>query len=189
MKIVRSIAFLALFAPFVLTGSVVAQPAGISWPDAVGQIAGERAKAETCVALMKKYGDDAQKARGQITYTSSKADFDAVIAGLIVALSAGQAPTSLSSLQEKLSSGVSGLAGFCGTVVDLLPKTAGQTEKGVGIDILKTIPLEQLVKMLSEGVSALYTNHRSDDALTRKTIQTQLEAARWPAFSEVKADQ
>jgi hypothetical protein len=189
MLIIRSVAFLPLLALFVLTGSVIAQPATISWPDAVSQIAGERAKAEACVALMKKYGDDAQKARGEITYTSSKADFDAVIAGLIVALSAGQAPASLSSLREKLSSGASGLSQFCGTVINLLPKTAGQTEKGVGIDILKAIPLEQLLKMLSEGVSALYTNHRSDDALTRKTIQTQLESARWPAFSEVKADQ
>jgi hypothetical protein len=189
MKIISSKTFPALLLLFVLTGSVIAQPAVISWPDAVGQIAGERAKAEACVALMKKYGDDAQKARGQITYTTAKADFDTVIAGLIVALSAGQAPASLSSLQDKLSSGASGLSQFCGAVIDLLPKTAGQTEKGVGIDILKAIPLEQLLKMLSDGVSALYTNHRSDDALTRKTIQTQLESARWPAFSEVKADQ
>jgi hypothetical protein len=185
--IIRSMGFPAMLALFVLTGSVIAQPAAISWPDAVGQIAGERAKAETCVALMKEYGDAEQKARGQITYTNAKADFDAVIAGLIVALSAGQTPASLPSLQEKLSSGVSGLSQFCGTVINLLPKTAGQTEKGVGIDILKAIPLEQLLKMLSEGVSALYTNHRSDAALTRRTIQTQLESATWPAFSEVKA--
>jgi hypothetical protein len=189
MKIIRSSAFLALLVLFVLTDPVIAQPAAISWPDAVGQIAGERAKAEACVALMKKYGDDSQKARGQITYTTAKADFDAVIAGLIVALSAGQAPASLSSLQEKLSSGASGLSQFCGAVINLLPKTAGQTEKGVGIDILKAIPLEQLLKMLSGGVSALYTSHRSDDALTRKTIQTQLESARWPVFSEVNAAQ
>jgi hypothetical protein len=189
MKIIRSMAFRAPLALFVLTGSVIAQPAAISWSDAVGQIAGERAKAETCVALMKKYGDGAERARGEITYTSAKADFDSVIAGLIVALSAGQTPASLSNLQGKLSSGASGLAGFCGTVLDLLPKTAGQTEKGVMIDIAKMIPFEQLFKMLSEGVSALYTNHRSDDALTRKTIQTQLEAARWPAFSEVKVAQ
>jgi hypothetical protein len=74
-------------------------------------------------------------------------------------------------------------------VIDLLPKIPGQTEKGVGIDILKAIPLEQLLKALSDGVAALYTNHRNDDALTRRTIQTQLESARWPAFSEVKADQ
>jgi hypothetical protein len=189
MKIICSMAFPALLAVFVLTGSVIAQPAAISWPDAVGQIAGERAKAETCVALMKKYGDDGQKARGQITYTNAKADFDAVIAGLITVLSAGQMPTSLSSLQDKLNSGVSGLVGFCGKVSDLLPKSAGQTEKGVMVDIAEMLPLEQLLKMLSGGVSALYTNHRSDDALTRRTIQTQLEAARWPAFSEVKAAQ
>jgi hypothetical protein len=191
MKIICSTAFLPLLALFVLTGSVIAQPAAISWPNAVGQIAGERAKAETCVALMKKYGDDGQKGRGQITYTNAKADFDAVIAGLITALSAGETPASLSSLQDKLSSGVSGLVKFCGTVNDLLPKAAGQTEKGVGemIEIANMIPFEQLFRMLSGGVSALYTNHRSDDALTRRTIQTQLEAARWPTFSEVKAAQ
>jgi hypothetical protein len=189
MKIMRSATLVALLVQLVLTGSVIAQPAAISWPDAVSQIAGERAKAETCVALMKKYGDDAQKARGQISFTNARADFDAVIAGLIVALSAKQTPASLSSLQAKLNGGVSGLAEFCGTVSDLLPKAAGQTEKGVMVDIAKMIPFEQLLKMLSDGVSALYTNHRSDDALTRKTIQTQLESARWPAFSEVKADQ
>jgi hypothetical protein len=187
MMFIRAAAFSALLAVLVLTGSVIAEPAALSWPDAVGQIAGERAKAETCVALMKKYGDDAHKALGQITYSNAKADFDAVIAGLITVLSAGQTPASLPSLQAKLNSGLSGLVGFCGTVGDLLPKAAGQTEKGVMVDIVKSIPLEQLLKMLSEGVSALYTNHRSDDALTRKTIQTQLESARWPAFSEVKA--
>ena len=52
MKIIRSTSFLALLALSVLTGSVIAQPAAISWPDAVGQITGERAKAETCVALL-----------------------------------------------------------------------------------------------------------------------------------------
>jgi len=189
MKTIRSIAFLALLDLLVLTGPVIAESAAISWPDAVSQIVAERAKAETCVALMKKYGDDAQKARGEIAYTNVKADFDAVIAGLITALSAGKAPASLSILQAKLSSGVSGLVEFCGTVSNLLPKTAGQTDKDIMVDIARIIPFEQLLKMLSDGVSALYTNQRSDDALTRRTIQTQLEAARWPAFSEVKPAQ
>jgi hypothetical protein len=186
MKIIRCGAFLALLVLFVLTGSAIAQPADVSWSETVGLIAGERAKAETCVALMKKYGDAAQKARGEIIYSNAKADSDAVIAGLIVALSAGQTPASLSTLQARLSSGVSGLAGFCGAVSNLLPKSAGQTEKSVMVDIAKMIPFEQLLKTLSEGVSTLYTNHRSDDALTRGTIQTQLESAKWPAFSEVK---
>jgi hypothetical protein len=187
MIFVRAVAFAALFAALAPTGAAIAQPAAMSWPDAVGEIAGERAKAETCAALMKKYGDDGQKARGQIGYSSAKADFDAVIAGLIAALSAGQTPASLSSLQAKLSSGVSGLGAFCGTVSSLLPKEAGQNDKGVVVDIAKAIPIGDLLKMLSDGVSALYTNHRSDDALTRKTIQTQLESATWPNYSEVKA--
>src|SRR6266849_8637681 len=102
-------------------------PATMSWPEAVGQIAGQRTKAETCVALMKRYGNEAQIARGKLTYANAKADFDAIIAGLIAALSAGQTPASLSSLQAKLTGGASGLGEFCGTVSNLLPKTAGQT--------------------------------------------------------------
>jgi hypothetical protein len=162
-----------------------AMPATLSWPEAVGQIAGQRTKAETCVALMKRYGNDAQIARGQLTYADAKADFDAVIAGLIAALSAGQTPASLPSLQAKLTSGVSALLEFCNMVSKLLPDTPGQ--KGVMDELAKIVPIEPLLRMLSEGVSALYSNHRNDDALTRRTIQTQLEAARWPTFSEVKA--
>jgi hypothetical protein len=189
MKTMRSLVSSVLLAVLLLTAVAIGQPASTSWPDAVGKIAGERAKAETCVALMKKYGDDAQKARGEITYTNAKADFDAVIAELITALSTGQTPANLPNMQAKLISGVSGRVEFCGVVSDLLPKTAGQKEKSVMIDIAKMIPFEQLLKVLSEGVSALYTNHRTDETLTRRTIQTQLEAARWPAFSEVKAAQ
>jgi len=164
-------------------------PATMSWPEAVGQIAGQRAKAEACVALMKRHGDEAQIAHGQLAYADAKADFDAVIAGLITALSAGQTPASLPSLQAKLSSGVSALLEFCNMVSNLLPKTTG-TKGGVvelAKELAKIVPIEPLLKMLSEGVSALYSNHRNDDALTRRTIQTQLEAARWPTFSEIEA--
>jgi hypothetical protein len=160
-------------------------PATMSWPEAVGQIAGQRTKAETCVALMKRYGDDAQIARGQLIYADAKADFDELIAGLIAALSAGRTPENLPSLQAKLSKGAATLDTFRKTVSDLLPKTPGQ--KGIIDDLAQIIPIKEAIKMLSDGVSALYNNHRSDDALTRRTIQTQLEAARWPAFSEVKA--
>jgi hypothetical protein len=164
------------------------QSVTISWPEAVGQIAGQRARAVTCVELMKKYGTDAQIASGRLTYANAKGDYDAVIAGLITALSAGQEPESLSSLQTKLSSGVSGLLEFRNMVRDLLPKAAGEP-KDIMADIAKVVPIEPLLKMLSDGMSALYNNHRSDDALTRKTIQTQLEAAIWPAFSDVKPAQ
>jgi hypothetical protein len=186
MQIIRPGVIPALLALLALTGSASSQPATLSWPEAVAQLAGERAKAETCVALMKKYGDEAQIARGQFAYADAKADSDAVVAGLITALSAGGAPAGLPGLQTKLKSGVSGLLEFCATVRNLLPNTAGQ--KNIVTDIAKTA-IEPLFKMLSDGVAALYNNYRSDNALTRRTIQTQLEAARWPPFSEVKPAQ
>jgi hypothetical protein len=84
-----------------------------------------------------------------------------------------------------LRSGLSGLLELSDTVSNLLPKTAGQ--KDLIAEMAKIVPLEPLLNKLSDGVSALYKNYRSDDALTRQTIQTQLEAARWPDFTEVKA--
>jgi hypothetical protein len=177
------IVFVAVLSP---AASVRGQSVTLTWPDAVAQLTSERARAETCVALVKRYGDDAQRARGQLAYTNAKADADAVIAGLLVVLSAARQPTALSVLQAKLGSSHSGLAEFCGEVAKLVPSGSGQ--KDILADVTKAA-IEPLLKMLSDSVSALYNNHRADDALTRRTIQTQLEAARWPDFSEVKAAQ
>ena len=47
------------------------------------------------------------------------------------------------------------------------PDTAGQ--KNVITDIAQ-VTVGPLLQMLSDGVSALYNNHRSDDALTRPSI-------------------
>src|SRR5262249_62435625 len=122
MEIIRPGMFFGLIALPLLTSSAISQPGAISWPDAIAQLAGEHVKAKTCVALLKRYGDYAQVARGEITYNKAKADSDAVIAGLITALSTKKTSASLPSLQDKLSSGASGLAEFCNTVDNLLPK-------------------------------------------------------------------
>jgi hypothetical protein len=175
-----------LLALLSLTAVALGQPVTMTYPEAVLQLTSERTRAETCVALLKKHGNETQVSRGQLTYTNAKADADGVIAGLIVALSAGQQPASLSSLQANLSSSHTSLADFCGSVDELVPKTPGQRD--IVTDIAKATILP-LLNMLSAAVSTLYGDHRNDDVLTRRTIQTQLEAARWPAFSEVKAAQ
>jgi hypothetical protein len=177
----------ALIALLAQAGSALSRSATMTWPDAVAQLTAERTKAETCVALFKRYGNDAQLAGSEIIYTQARVDSEAVIAGLITVLSLGRELESLASLQTRLSRSASGLQEFCDSVSKVIPKTDGQ--KGVLADLAKVLPQAALLKMLSDGVSALYTNHRDDDALTRATIKTQLEAARWPAFSEVKAAQ
>jgi hypothetical protein len=159
--------------------------AGMTWAEAVAQVAGARTKAETSVELLKKYGDSGHIARGQLIYSNAKAEADAVIAGLIVALSAKGKPERLLSLQERVERAVTGLATLRNLLESQLPKLEGTRDFNVG-GILKGA-IEQLQKPLSDAVAALYNNYRTDKELTRKTIQTQLEAARWPDFDEVKA--
>ena len=76
----------------------------------VAQLAGARTKAEASVAVLKKFGDGGHVARGQLIYADAKAEADAIIAGLIVALSTKGQPESLSSLQERVERAVTGLA-------------------------------------------------------------------------------
>ena len=72
--------------------------AELPWAAAVAQVASTRTKAETTVELLKKFGDSGHIAHGQLIYSDAKAETDAVIAGLIVAVSAKGEPESLSSL-------------------------------------------------------------------------------------------
>jgi hypothetical protein len=143
---------------------------GISWADGAASLQG--------------HGDQRQIARGQLAYGEAKANFDGVIAGLITALTEGEAPKSLPSLEADLEHGATSLANFCKMVNDLLPSTSGG--KDLVADIARAA-VEPLIKALSEGVATIYNNYRKDQALTRETIKTQLEATKWPNFAEVKA--
>jgi hypothetical protein len=172
------------FALAVLVVPGISRGADIGWPEAVGRLAGERSKAETCAGLLKGHGDKQQIAQGQMVYGDAKANFDAVIAGLVTALTEGGNPKSLPSLETDLEQGAGSLKKFCQSVSDLLPNDSGR--KGIVDEIVKAA-IEPVINSLSEGVAALYNNHRKDDALTRETIMTQLEAANWPDFAEVKA--
>jgi hypothetical protein len=162
----------------------ISRAADIGWPEAVGRLAGERSTAENCAAALKGYGDKQQVSRGQLAYGEAKANFDAVINGLIMALTEGGNPKSLPSLKTDLEHGATSLGNFCKTVSDLLPATSGH--KGILGDIVKGA-IQPVIDALSAAVAAIYNNHRKDDALTIETIKTQLEATKWPNFAEVKA--
>ncbi len=173
--------------PLLLTSpKSLATNGDMGWPEATAQLASLRTKAETCVALLKRYGNPGQRAQGQLGYARAKGDIDAVITGLMTALATGGQPASLPSLRDRLAQGSSDLLQFCGSATAILPSSVGR--KGVIEDITKAA-LEPLIKAVSDGVVALYNNHRADATLTRKTIQTQLEAARWIAFDQVSAAQ
>ena len=173
---VKHLCIVLLLLACVVPG--ISQAKGIGWSEAVDRLALERPKAKDCVALLKGHGDREQIARLRPVYSEAKADFDAVIAGLITALAEGGNPESLPKLEAELKTGESGLRDFCKSVSDVVPS------KGFFDEVVKAA-VEPAINALSEGVATLYNNRRKDTAATRQAIQTQLEAAKWPEFDEV----
>ena len=96
----------------------------------------------------------------------------------MVALARKAEPASLPDLQARLQQGFEKRTAFCQSVQPLLPDRTG--EKGV-IDQI----VNGLAKPVIEAVVAIWQRVRDDDALMRRTIQTQLEATSWPAFDKV----
>ena len=162
-----------------LVGAGPAQAAeGIGWQEAVARLAHERTRAETCVRLLKTYGDEAALSRGDLTYGEAKAEVDAVIAGLIVALVKEDEPESLPDLETRLEQGVKGREAFCEQVKPLVPDATG--EKNVIADLVAGA-----LGPLIEAIKEIYLEAAEADRLARMTIQNQLEATKWPAFAEI----
>ena len=152
----------------------------IGWQEAVARLAGERTRAETCAGLLKKHGDGAAISRGALAYGEAKAEIDAVIAGLVAALAAGKKPKSLTHLEARLTRGIKGRVAFCTQAMALMPDTRGA--KG---DLTDLTGLGKVATSLIEAVKEIVLRWADKDALTRRTIQTQLEAAKWLDFGAV----
>jgi hypothetical protein len=162
-----------------VVAGTAAQGQDINWQEAIARLARERTQAETCVIVLKKYGDPAAKDRGSLNYAEAKAEYDGIIAGLTVALVRKEQPASLPDLQSRLQRGFEKRQAFCQGVQSLIPPQS-TGEKG---------PIDEIVSgaigPLIQAVQAIYFRAKDDDQLTRKTIQTQLEATSWPAFASV----
>ena len=71
-------------------------------------------------------------------------------------------------------------------VCDEAVKTIAPHTKGVWEEIAKG-PIEPLIKAISDGVGGLWTRHVEKDKLELETKKSQLEAAKWPKFSDIAA--
>ena len=152
----------------------------IGWQEAVARLAGERTRAETCAGLLKKHGDGAAISHGALAYGEAKAEIDAVIAGLVAALAAGKKPKSLPDLEARLERGIEGREAFCAQVMALMPDTSGDKD-----GLTDLLGLGKVLTSMIEAVKELVLRCVDENTLTRKTIQTQLEAARWLDFGAV----
>jgi hypothetical protein len=146
----------------------------------VALLAKERTLAVTSVRLLKKYGDTVAIDRGSLSYGEAKAEYDGIIAGLIVTLACKEDPISLSYLQMRLVRGFDKREAFCKDVRTLLPTVTG--EKGVMDSIVVAA-----IGPLLQALQSIYSRATDENDLTRTTIQTQLEAATWPEYTSIAA--
>lgn len=159
-----------------------AEARSIGWQEAVARLTAERTRAETCAGLLKKHGDEAARDRGALAYGMAKAEVDGVISGLVTALARGEAAASLPTLEDQLKRGVAARETFCAQVAALVPERAG--EKGVLAEL--AVLAGALVPLIG-AVRTIWLEVRKADRLMAKTIETQLEAARWQDFAAIAA--
>lgn len=175
---------LAVLVTTLFTAPPTSAQQKIDWPQATADLNNLRPKALTCAGLIKHFGTHAETAKAALTYADGKSQVDAVISGLQVALTPGGKSAGLPSLQSHLTVAKAKLEALCSVAEQRIPQDKGQ--KGV-VDEIAKAAIEPLVSAISKGVAALYTNHRDDADLTRKTIISQLEGARWPDFSSISS--
>lgn len=163
----------------VATASIVAAEERIGWPEAVALLREERGQAELCASIVKRHARGAALEHAATAYGEAKTEYDAIIAGLEVALAGNHGPASLPNLEMRLRKGFERRTEFCEQAKSLLPsKKPG--EKGVVEEIVKGA-----VGPVVEAIEKIVNEALQGPPRRRDTIRTQLEAATWPSFASV----
>jgi hypothetical protein len=170
------VASVLLFVPPALCAAETA----LGWPEVIALLTKSKTQAMACVQVLKSNGDKASVASAQLTYGVAEAEMDGVIAGLTTALVQGGSPDSLPTARTSLEKAGKGLKEICDAAV----KSIAPNTKGIWEEIAKGA-VEPLIKAISDGVGALWTRHVEKDQLEIETKKAELEAAKWPKFSDI----
>jgi hypothetical protein len=166
----------------IVAATLCAAQAALGWPEVIALLAKARTQATACVQVLKSNGDKPSIAKAQLTYGMAEGEMDGLIAGLTIALVHGGEPSSLPTAQASLETAGKGLMEIC----DAATKTIAPNTKDILGDMVKAA-VEPLIKAISAGVGALWTRHVEKDTLELETKKTQLEAAKWPRFTDIAA--
>lgn len=150
--------------------------AQVEWREAVARINAERSKIVGCAAQLRATGTDAQQKAGAAAYAKAKAVMDGVLDDIVAALSGNAATVDAKAIEARLQAGMSARIEFCKTAEANAPKGG---EKQIFQDVYT-----DTLKPTMDAVLSLF-GRRTAPASERKTVTTQLEAARWPEYASV----
>jgi hypothetical protein len=152
----------------------------ISWQKAVALMTAERGRAEAAAAVIKRLGGPGDIAKAELTYGAGRADTEAVMSALTIALEQGAAVDDITDLEARLGQACAAREKLGLQAMALAEAAPG--EKGVVLDLLS----EALPDLLA-ALGALWRHWVQREAGLRTTIAERLQAARWPAFAEIAA--
>jgi hypothetical protein len=150
-----------------------------SWQQQVMALTDERHRAETAAGVIRRLGGPGDLTMAEITYGDGRAEAEAAIAGLSVALEQGKGADDVADLEARIGRAVAAREALARRALDL---AAGAGEKSGLIDLLAP----QALTGLLAAIGALWRRRADRDASTRQTIAARLEAARWPPFADIK---
>ena len=154
-------------------------PEEIGWQQQVAALAAERARAETAAGIVKRLGGPGDLAMAEIEYGDGRAEIEAVVAALTVALEQGKGADDLADLEARLGRAVAAREALARRALDL---AAGAGTRSALVDLLAP----EAMKALFAAIGGLWRRRADRDAALRQTIATRLEAARWPAFADLR---
>jgi hypothetical protein len=151
------------------------EPETLSWQSAVAELTAEKERAVTAAGLVKRFGGPGDLTAAEIAYGDGRAETEAVIAALAIALESGSGPDDRADLDARVERATAARETLGRRAQDLAAGT-----RGPALDLLASA----LPSLLS-AIGALWTRRADRDAATRATIATRLDAARWPPFADI----
>lgn len=150
----------------------------LSWQKAVAELTAERGRAEAAARIIKRLGGSGDLNEAEIEYENGRAEAEAVIGALTVALEQGEGADDLENLQDRFAQAVSAREKLAKLAGDLAERAPG--EKVAVLDLLaKALP------NLLSAIGALWQRRDERDAAIRATIAARLKGTRWPAFANI----
>ena len=176
--------FLIVLA-WVVPAMLCAAQATLGWPEVIARLTQERTQAETCVGMIKSSKNVGAIAAAKLTYETTKPRIDGAIAGLTAALVEGGKPEALPTVRDDLETTRKGLKEICDAALATLKSNSHQ--KGGWQEAIATAAVEATVKPMIDWLSENWARLKEPDKLEIETKKSQLEAAKWPKFSDIAA--
>jgi hypothetical protein len=182
----KRIVLTVLASIWIIPGTLcAAQTPPLGWPEVIARLTQERMQAETCVGMIKSGKNTGAIAAVKATYETTKPRVDGAIAGLVAALVEGGKPEALPSVREDLEITGKSLKEICDAALATLKSNSHQ--KGDFREAIAKAAVEASVTPIIDWLSEQWMRLKEADKLEIETKKSELEAAKWPKFSDIAA--